>query len=102
VTNASFFTSTTTVNTKLSLPFKTYFHSSHGTAIRNTDPNSATPKRVLRYHYSAGSYSLQIGPFPTIYSAADAQCSGWNYCLVGFDPLSDVSGDPTTRTIAHS
>jgi hypothetical protein len=97
VTNASFFTSTTTTDTKLSLPYKRLYGyvSSAGVAIRNTDPNSATPKMVLRLN-NLGSH-VQIQFFPTIYSASDAQCSGWSDCLVGFDPLEDVSGDPTVR-----
>jgi hypothetical protein len=103
VTNASFFTDTSNPTTKLSLPYKGYVNPayprfSYGVAIRNTDPNSATPKMVLRMN--GGVYpdsQVQIQFFPTIYSESDAQCTGWDSCVVGFDPLADVSGDPTTR-----
>lgn len=97
VTNASFFTSTTTEFTKLSLPFKYYEGGpkSYGVAIRNTDPNSATPKMVLRVNDTHSQVQIQF--FPTIYTVSDAQCTGYYSCLVGFEPRVDVSGDPTTR-----
>ena len=94
VTNASFFTSTTTDYTKLSLPYRLGSFGSHGVAIYGTDPNSSTPKRVLRYDHSGEN--IEVAPFPTFYSASDAQCLGWAACLVGFDPLSDPSGNPST------
>lgn len=103
VTNLSFFTNTSSSYTKLSLPWRDGDNAqadpttsvSYGTSIYNTDPNNATPKKVLRMDQSGSN--VQIASFPTIYNSSDAQCVGWYSCAVGFDPLIDLSGNGNTQ-----
>lgn len=108
VTNASFFTNTSSNRTKLSLPFRagdydgcnfggvTYpCGSSYGVAIYNNDPGSAVAKKVLRMDQSGRN--VQIASFPTIYNTSDAQCVGSYSCVVGYDSLIDLSGNGNTQ-----
>lgn len=99
VTNGAFFTSTSTPDTKLSMPYKQRNEqltgpNSDGLAIYGVDPAWNVPKRVLSYNYQDRFYrDLKISAFPTNYTAFDAKCYAHANCLVGFHPLAD-GGDP--------
>jgi hypothetical protein len=92
VTNASFFNSTSTPNTSITMPFAGYPYSAAtpGTMVVGgaPDPNGGLQKRVLR---SNSGSTVQVSAFPTTYTAGDFfnQCYVWQSCVVGFGPLDD-------------
>ena len=100
VTNASFFTDTSSAQTPLSLPVKvnsTAQGRSYGKLLYGSGTGSAVAKKVLRYNSGGGV--LQIASFPTGYNSTDAQCIGWDSCVVGYDPLIDLSGNGNTTNV---
>lgn len=103
ITNASFFTDTTSSSTKLSLP---EFGgppggalASWGAAIHGTDPAWDATKRKLVFGAWFDDVQLAaIGSFPTHYTGTDAEqeLNPFFQGLVAFDPLYVAPGGDTT------